>query len=96
MAFYRVTLHVVVLEVMSGDPPPSKDPNGVPRWYPSSIADRAGYRSELVGLCLAGLINTGLARALDTYGGASHEITEFGRTTLEVVTQLNEERPGSG
>lgn len=84
--------HIAILKIMSEEPPAPDKPDSMPRWYPNLIADRTGYRSEVVSLCIYGLISGGLARSLDTYGGTSYEITELGRTALEVISQLNDDQ----
>jgi hypothetical protein len=83
--------HVVLLEIMSDDPPqPDRPGGGFVHWHASLLAEKSGYSSDVVTICIAGLLNSGLIRALDDTYGASYEISDLGRTALAVVDELDE------
>lgn len=82
--------HIVILRELAGKSPGPADNMGVSRWNSNLLADRTGYRQEVVNLCIAGLVNGGLVQTMSTYGGgAVYEISELGRTVLEVLQKVH-------
>jgi hypothetical protein len=81
--------HIVVLDIIAGEPPSFTPSNDIHRWNVGLIAATSGYEESVANLCIVGLINSGLVRALGTYGGGSvYEITELGNTLLTVLRSL--------
>lgn len=85
------TQHLVILEILSEDPPQPDDPRNRTYWHRELIAAKSDYRRDLVDLCVSGLVGSGLISQLDDTYGVCYQITELGQTALAVVDQLDEE-----
>lgn len=82
--------HIAVLRELASKSPGPVDNKGMSYWNTNLLADRTGYRQEVVRLCTAGLANGGLVQTMATYGGgAVYEISELGRTVLEVLQRVH-------
>jgi hypothetical protein len=83
--------HIVILEVMTENPPtPRNAKSAVQYWVGSALADKSGYSRDVVNMCIAGLVRSGLISQAESTYGVSYEITDLGRTALEVLDDLNE------
>jgi hypothetical protein len=85
------THHVVVLEILSEDPPQRADSDSFVHWHRELIVEKSSYSRDIVNICVTGLVNSGLIRTLDDTYGASYEISELGRIALRVVNEFDEE-----
>jgi hypothetical protein len=81
--------HIVILEIMNRPRP--NDPDSLLHWGSEPLADLSGYSRDLVNICIAGLVRSGLIRQVDDAYGVSYEISDLGRTALEVLDELDEE-----
>lgn len=86
--------HIVVLEIMTENRPHPNDPDSFLYWGSEPLADLSGYSRDLVNICIAGLVRSGLIRQVDDAYGVSYEISDLGRTALEVLDELDEEPQG--
>jgi hypothetical protein len=82
--------HIVILEIMSENPPQSADSDSLIHWHSGLIANKSGYNRDLVNICTAGLVSSGLIRMLDDTYGVAYEISNLGRTALEVLNEHDE------
>lgn len=83
--------HIDVLEIMSENLPHPSLPNTYIYWTPENLASKSGYSRDLANICISGLLQSGLiSQVADAYGVA-YEITDLGRTALEVLDELDKE-----
>jgi hypothetical protein len=83
--------HMDVLEIMTERPLNPKDPSSVVYWSARSIAENSSYSLDIVTMCLSGLLRGGLITAVDDAYGVCYEISDLGRTALDVRSKFHEE-----
>lgn len=84
--------HVDILRIMTGRLPHPKVADEFIYWGTEPLADKSGYSPDIVTICLSGLLRSGLIRQVDDAYGVCYDITELGRTALEVIDELDEEQ----
>jgi hypothetical protein len=82
--------HIDTLKIMTERLPHPTEPDQFAYWTSESLANKSGYSRDLVNICIAGLVSSGLIRQADDAYGVAYEITELGRTALEVLNELGE------
>jgi predicted transcriptional regulator len=60
-------------------------------WTPRLLANEADYALDLANICIAGLVRSGLIRAVDDAYDECYQISDLGRTALEVLDEFDEE-----
>jgi predicted transcriptional regulator len=79
--------HIAILEIMSAEVPGST-PENPHYWHSQLLAETSGFTRDLVNVYLSGLVRSGLIRQVDNAYGICYEITQLGRTALEVLNEL--------
>jgi hypothetical protein len=102
--------HIALLRVMagparwkSGDPEPyaGLQPSEVTalgeaeRWNIEALPEASGDSEDQAALAATGLANAGFARAPSVYGGTGYQVTEMGRTLLDVLALYESRRAQS-
>jgi hypothetical protein len=80
--------HIAILEIMAKLPLPA-NPNKVTYWTPENLASESTYSLYLVNICVAGLVQSGLISQVGDAYGVCYEISDLGRTALEVLDELD-------
>jgi hypothetical protein len=83
--------HIVILKIMTEKLPHPTEPDTFLYWGSAPLADKSGYSRDLVNICIAGLVRSGMIRQIGDAYGVCYEISDLGRTALEVLNQLDEE-----
>jgi hypothetical protein len=79
--------HIAILRIMSAEVPGSTAEN--PHyWHSQLLAETSGFTRDLVNVYLSGLVKSGLIRQVDNAYGVCYEISQLGRTALEVLNEL--------
>jgi hypothetical protein len=79
--------HITILKIMSAEPPEST-PDNPHYWHSRLLAETSSFTSDLVNVYLSGLARSGFIRQVGNAYGVCHEITQLGRTALEVLNEL--------
>lgn len=82
--------HIAILKIMSSDVPGST-PDNPHYWHSQLLAERSGFTRDLVNVYLSGLVRSGLIRQVDNAYGVCYEISQLGRTALEVLNELSDD-----
>jgi hypothetical protein len=83
--------HIVILNIMTEKLPHPTEPDTFIYWSSEPLANRSGYSRDLVNICIAGLVRSGLIRTVEDAYGVCYEISNLGRTALEVLDELDDE-----
>ena len=51
--------HVIVLEILSENPPRRADSDSFVHWHRELIVEKSGYSRDVVNICVTGLVNSG-------------------------------------
>ena len=82
--------HILILRIMAVNRPHPTEPDTFVYWLPENLANESGYSRNLVDICIAGLMGSGLIQLGQDAYGVCYEISDLGRTTLKVVDELGE------
>jgi hypothetical protein len=82
--------HIVILRIMTEKLPHPTEPDTFIYWSSEPLAGKSGYSRDLVNICIAGLMRSGLIRTVEDAYGVCYEISALGRTALEALDELNE------
>jgi hypothetical protein len=80
--------HIVILEIMTEPPRPLEADTSF-YWHSELLADKSGFSRDLVNMCISGLARSGLIRPVENAYGVCYEISDLGRTALEVLDELD-------
>jgi hypothetical protein len=83
--------HIVILRIMTEKQPHPSVPGEFIYWGSDPLAEKSGYSRDLVDICIAGLVRSGLIHQVGEVYGVAYEITDLGRTALEVVDEYHEQ-----
>jgi hypothetical protein len=84
--------HIVILEIMTGTRPHPTEPDTLfTNWTSEALAEKSTYSHDLVNICIAGLVQSGLISQVGDAYGLCYEISDLGRTALKVMDQLDKE-----
>jgi hypothetical protein len=82
--------HILILRIMTVNRPHPTKPDTFIYWLPENLANESGYSRNLVDICIAGLMGSGLVQLGQDAYGVCYEISDLGRTALKVIDELDE------
>ncbi len=82
--------HILILKIMTVNRPHPTEPDTFIYWLPENLANESDYSRNLVDICIAGLMGSGLIQLGQDAYGVCYEISDLGRTALKVIDQLDE------
>jgi hypothetical protein len=82
--------HILILRIMTVNRPHPTEPDTFVYWLPENLANESGYSRNLVDICVAGLMGSGLIQLGQDAYGVCYEISDLGRTALKVIDELDE------
>lgn len=80
--------HIDILKNMTERRPHPKEPETFIYWTSQSLTEKTNYDRDIVNICLAGLVRSGLIRTVDDAYGMAYEISTLGLIALEVLDHL--------
>jgi hypothetical protein len=83
--------HIHILEIMTENLPHPSLPDIYVYWTSENLASKSGYSRDLVNICASGLLQSGLIHQVGDAYGVCYEISDLGRTALQVLDQLDKE-----
>ena len=83
--------HITILEIMAKYYPDPAKPDAIVSWTPGDLAAKSTYNRDLVNICIAGLVQSGLVGQVGDAYGVCYQITSLGRTAIEVLDTLDKE-----
>ena len=84
--------HIAILEIMTESRPhPTKPDTFFTNWTSATLAEKSTYSHDFVNICVAGLVQSGLISQVGDAYGLCYEISDLGRTALEVINELDKE-----
>jgi hypothetical protein len=82
--------HFALLRVIATPAPQLTDVGGALGWFSANLADVTGLSSDVLNICLDGLIGAGLIRLQEIMGGNTYAATATGHTVLQLLDRLTD------
>ena len=79
--------HITILEIMAKYYPDPAKTEAIVTWTPEKLADESTYSRDIVNICIAGLMQSGLIGQVGDAYGVCYQITGLGRTAVEVLDE---------